>query len=139
MRSLVGWNPVYESIFALGGWSTLEREEQMNRRSAILMASAAILAVPAAARAHQREAMKELLAANAKVHDAVSIVPTGDLDVDFVMSMIAHHRGSFDLAQVALKYSEDPRIRDLAVQTVEISEGQLDAMLEWIETDGGRL
>lgn len=111
----------------------------MNRRSAILMASAAILGVPAAARAHPLEATKALLAANARVHDAVSIVPTGDLDVDFVMSMIAHHRGSLELAQVALKYSEDPRIRDLAAQTVEISEGQLDAMLEWIETDGGRL
>ena len=110
----------------------------MNRRSAILMA-AAILGAPVAARAHQREAMKELLAANARVHDAVSIVPTGDLDVDFVMSMIAHHRSSLDLAQVALKYSEDPRIRDLAAQTVEISEGQLDTMLEWIETDSGRL
>ncbi len=111
----------------------------MNRRLAILMASAAILGIPAAARAHQPEATTALLAANARVHDAVSIVPTGDLDIDFVMSMIAHHRGSLELARVALKYSGDPRIRDLATQTIEISEGQLDVMLEWIETDGGRL
>lgn len=111
----------------------------MNRRLAILMASAAAFGVPAIARAHQAEATKALLAANARVHDATSIVPTGDLDVDFVMSMIAHYRGSLELAQVALKYSRDPRIKDLAAQTIEVSAGQLDVMLEWIETDGGRL
>lgn len=111
----------------------------MNRRSAILLAFAAMLGVPAAALAHQPEATKELLAANATVHDAMSIVPTGDLNVDFVMSMIAHHRGSLALARVALKYSEEPRIRDLARQAIENSEGQLDVLLEWIETDGGRL
>jgi len=111
----------------------------MNRRLAILMASAAVFGVPATARAHQAEATKALLAANGKVYDAASLVPTGDLDVDFVMSMIAHHRGSLDLAQVALKYSKDPRIKYLAAQTIEVSKGQLDVMLEWIETDGGRL
>jgi hypothetical protein len=137
-RGLVRWNPVHELI-DLDGRSALEREEPMNRRSAILIASAAMLAIPAAARAHQREATKELLAANARVHDAVSTIPTGDLDVDFMMSLIAQYRGSLDLAQVALKYSKDPRIRELAAQTVEISEGQLNVMLEWIETDGGRL
>ena len=111
----------------------------MNRRLAILMASAAVLGVPAAARAHQPEATRAILAANARVHDAVSIVPTGDLDVDFVMSMIAYHRGSLDLAQVAMKYSKDPRIRAFATQTIESSKSQLDVMLDWIETDGGRL
>lgn len=111
----------------------------MRRRLAILMAAAATLGVPPTAHARQPNATNALLAANARVHDAMSIDLTGDLDVDFVMSMIAHHRGSLELAQAALKYSKDPRIRDLATRTIEISESQLGVMLEWIETDGGRL
>jgi uncharacterized protein (DUF305 family) len=77
--------------------------------------------------------------ASDRIHDAIVRDFTGDPDVDFVMAMIPHYEGSIDLARIALEYGKDPKIRQLAEHIMNDHQAERDAMLEWIETDGGRL
>ena len=77
--------------------------------------------------------------ASERIHDAIIREFTGDPDVDFVMAMIPHYEGSIDMARIALEYGKDPQVRQLAEHIVNDHQAELDAMLEWIETDGGRL
>lgn len=111
----------------------------MKRNVIMTLTLGAVLGLPGAVQAHESEATKALKAANGKVHEVASIVLTGDPDVDFVMSMMAHHQGAIDMAEVVLKYGTDPKIRALAKSIVRTEQGELDLMRQWIETDGGRL
>lgn len=77
--------------------------------------------------------------ASDRIHDAMVRDFTGDPDVDFVMAMIPHYEGSVEMARIALEYGKDPQIRQLAEHIANDHRVELDAMLQWIETDGGRL
>jgi uncharacterized protein (DUF305 family) len=77
--------------------------------------------------------------ASDRIHDAIVRDFTGDADVDFVMAMIPHYEGSIDMARIALEYGKDPQIRQLAEHIVNDHRAEREAMLEWIESDGGRL
>lgn len=77
--------------------------------------------------------------ASARMHDAMIRDFTGDPDVDFVMAMIPHYEGSIEMARIALKYGKDPQVRQLAEHIANDHRVELDAMLRWIESDGGRL
>ena len=51
---------------------------------------------------------------NARMHEAMQTVPSGDVDRDFMQMMIAHHQGAIDMALVALKYGRDEKVKRLA-------------------------
>lgn len=89
--------------------------------------------------AQETEPAAAFRSASERIHDAIIKEFTGDPDVDFVMAMIPHYEGSIDMARIALKYGKDPQVRQLAEHIVRDHQAELAAMLEWIETDGGRL
>lgn len=74
--------------------------------------------------------------ANSDMHKAMSVTMTGDVDVDFVRSMIPHHQGAVDMAKIVLEYGKDPEIRKLAEEIVQAQETEIAFMKSWLEKNG---
>ena len=47
----------------------------------------------------------------------MSILPSGDLDRDFAVVMIPHHRGAIDMAEVELRYGHNDQLRRISNQS----------------------
>jgi uncharacterized protein (DUF305 family) len=65
----------------------------------------------------------EMAKVNARMHEGMDIVPSGDVDRDFIRMMIPHHQGAIDVALVQLKYGRNEKLRRLA-QTIIVEQGQ---------------
>ncbi|MBL8578746.1 MAG: DUF305 domain-containing protein [Mesorhizobium sp.] len=76
---------------------------------------------------------KAIEEANANMHAAMSVEMTGDVDVDFVRSMIPHHQGAVEMAKIALEYGKDPEIRKLAQEIVRAQETEISFMEAWLQ------
>jgi Domain of unknown function (DUF305) len=65
----------------------------------------------------------EMTDVNARMHDGMAVLPSDDVDRDFMRMMIPHHQGAIDMALVLLKYGHDERLRRLA-QSIIVEQGQ---------------
>ncbi|QPB20409.1 DUF305 domain-containing protein [Rhizobium sp. 007] len=74
--------------------------------------------------------------ANAKMHKDMAIEMTGDADADFVRSMIPHHQGAIDMAQIELQYGKDANIRKLAEAVIKAQEAEIADMNAWLKAHG---
>lgn len=72
-------------------------------------------------------------AANATMHRDMAIDYSGNVDADFVKSMIPHHQGAIDMARVELQYGKDPAIRSLAEAIIKAQEAEIAMMREWLK------
>lgn len=86
--------------------------------------------------ASKNPSSEAFLAANAKMHKAMSAPMTGDADVDFVRGMIGHHQGAIDMAKVELQYGKDEKIRKLAQDIIKAQEGEIAMMKDWLKAHG---
>lgn len=77
-----------------------------------------------------------LAAANAKMHAAMAVEPTGNPDADFVRGMIPHHEGAVEMAEIVLQYGEDPEVRKLAEEIITAQKGEIAWMQEWLTAHG---
>jgi uncharacterized protein (DUF305 family) len=77
----------------------------------------------AASAASQPSFYSDMTEVNSRMHEAMEIVPSGDVDQDFVRMMIPHHQGAIDMALVLLKYGRDERLKRLA-QSIVVEQGQ---------------
>ena len=73
---------------------------------------------------------------NANMHVAMAVEMTGDVDVDFVQSMIPHHQGAVEMAKIVLEYGKDPEIRKLAEEIVKAQETEIAFMVGWLKKNG---
>jgi hypothetical protein len=73
----------------------------------------------------------EMAQVNARMHEAMDIVPSGDIERDFLRMMIPHHQGAIDMAVVLLKYGSDERLKRLA-QTIIVEQSQEVAYMRMI-------
>lgn len=71
----------------------------------------------------------EMSDANARMHAAMDVPPTGDIDRDFMRMMIPHHQGAVDMARLLLKYGQDPRLKRLA-QSIIVEQDQEIAYMQ---------
>ena len=76
------------------------------------------------------------IAANDKMHTAMSLEFTGNPDVDFARGMIAHHEGAVDMARVLLEFGEDPELRQLAETIIAAQEAEIAFMRDWLVRNG---
>jgi uncharacterized protein (DUF305 family) len=64
----------------------------------------------------------EITRVNARMHTAMEISPSGDIDRDFAQMMIPHHQGAIDMALLLLKHGHDEKLKRLA-QSIIVEQG----------------
>jgi uncharacterized protein (DUF305 family) len=83
-------------------------------------------------RGDQSVASIALNAINERMHRDMATEYTGNVDLDFVRGMIAHHQGAIDMAKIAVAFGQDPKIRDLAQNVIKAQEGEITMMKSWL-------
>jgi uncharacterized protein (DUF305 family) len=72
--------------------------------------------------------LAEIDAAMKKMMNDMAVIPTGDVDADFVAMMVPHHQGAIDMAVAVLRYGRDPQIRRLAQEIIVTQQQEIAAM-----------
>jgi len=93
----------------------------------VLVASALVLANDAEA-----PFLKENEAAMAKMMAAMAVTPTGDVDRDFVATMVPHHQGAIEMAQAELRYGHNEQLRRLAQEIIVAQTQEIAVMRQAI-------
>ena len=65
----------------------------------------------------------EVAEVGGRMHAAMAIAASGDIDRDFMRMMIPHHQGAIDMALLQLKYGRDEKLKRLA-QSIIVEQGQ---------------
>lgn len=79
---------------------------------------------------------RALVDANAAMHTAMAIEMTGDVDVDFMRTMIPHHEGAVEMAKIVIENGKDPEVRKLAEEIIKAQEAEIAMMKNWLERNG---
>ena len=62
--------------------------------------------------------LKENAAAMSKMMAAMAVTPSGDVDRDFVATMVPHHQGAIEMAQAELRYGHNEQLRRIAQEII---------------------
>jgi uncharacterized protein (DUF305 family) len=96
-----------------------------------LSAFVILIAGPAAEAAPDAEAafIAENQAAMTRMMAGMSTPkPSGSVDRDFAISMIAHHQGAIDMAQAELRHGRNEQLRRIAQGIVVEQQQEIEAM-----------
>lgn len=72
--------------------------------------------------------LAENTAAMDKMMADMDVKPTGDVDADFVATMIPHHQGAIDMALAVLRYGKNEQIRRIAQEIIVEQQQEIAAM-----------
>ncbi len=72
--------------------------------------------------------LAENAAAMDRMMSAMDVMPTGDVDRDFVAMMVPHHQGAIDMAQLVLRHGKNEQIRRLAQEIIVTQQQEIAAM-----------
>jgi uncharacterized protein (DUF305 family) len=75
-----------------------------------------------------------LRAAVDKMHRDMAIAYSGDVDIDFVKGMIAHHQAAVDMAKIVIAFGKDKEVRKTAEEIAKTQEVEIDFLREWLRT-----
>jgi len=93
---------------------------------------AALIGSPGLAVAGPAAADAQFLAENRAAMDHMMVgmaaKPTGDVDADFVATMIPHHQGAIDMARAELRYGKNEQLRRMAQEIVVEQQQEIAAM-----------
>ncbi|WP_321908477.1 DUF305 domain-containing protein [Paraburkholderia sp. J11-2] len=67
-------------------------------------------------------------AAMTKMMAGMAAKPTGDIDRDFVATMIPHHQGAIDMAMAELRHGHNEQLRRIAQEIVVEQQQEIVAM-----------
>lgn len=63
-----------------------------------------------------------------KMMAAMVIVPSGDIDKDFVAMMVPHHQGAIDMAHAFLRYGHNEQLKRLAQEIIITQQQEIAVM-----------
>jgi uncharacterized protein (DUF305 family) len=98
------------------------------RRTALSCLLALCAAVVLAASGDEAAFLADNNAAMTRMMAAMAVKPSGDVDSDFVASMVPHHQGAIDMAQAELRYGHNEQLRRLAQEIVVEQNQEIAAM-----------
>jgi Domain of unknown function (DUF305) len=87
-----------------------------------------LLAIPVAAGPSDAPFVAQISAAMTKMMAAMMIKPSGDVDEDFVASMVPHHQGAIEMAEAELRYGHNETIRRIAQEIIVTQQQEIAAM-----------
>ena len=76
-------------------------------------------------------------AANALMHQGMTITYSENPDLDFARAMLAHHQGAVAMAQIQLQHGTDPEMRALAQAIIDAQAAEIAQMQAFIAKLGG--
>ncbi len=79
------------------------------------------------------EATQAYQAGMLRMHSAMDITYSGQVDSDFARGMKPHHEGAVDMADVELRYGHDAEMRSMAAWIRVAQEGEIGEMANWID------
>jgi uncharacterized protein (DUF305 family) len=94
------------------------------------------IAAPLLALAQNDDAEKAFKEVMDKMHMSMNMDYAGDPDVHFIKSMIPHHQGAIDMAEVELKYGKDPQAKAFAEKIIKAQKAEIDEMNAWLKEHG---
>jgi hypothetical protein len=94
----------------------------------VLFAVALIGAATSLAASLEALFLAENNAAMAKMMAAMEVKPSGDVDADFVATMVPHHQGAIDMAQAQLRYGSNEQLRRIAQEIIVTQQQEIAAM-----------
>ena len=97
---------------------------------ALLAAAVVVASVRVSARHDQDEAafLAENNAAMSKMMAAMTVKPSGNVDADFVASMVPHHQGAIEMARAQLRYGHNEQLRRIAQEIIIDQTQEIAAM-----------
>lgn len=99
--------------------------------------TAAILSCPVAAaehEAHQAEGSQQLHEHMLKSSEEMKTMEmSGDLDRDFVQTMLNHHRHGVEMAQIQLEHGKDAKAKEFAEKVVQQQTKEIKELERWLE------
>ncbi len=75
---------------------------------------------------------KEYNEINNRMHENMTVTDKDNADRYFVESMIAHHIGAVEMAELQLKYGTDPQLRQLALDIIKTQNMEIKQMQDWL-------
>jgi uncharacterized protein (DUF305 family) len=99
----------------------------MHKRLAAVFAFA-VSACVFAAQTPEAPFLKENEAAMTKMMAAMAVAPSGDIDEDFVATMVPHHQGAIEMAQAELRYGHNEQLRRIAQEIIVDQTQEIAAM-----------
>ena len=106
MRIAVG-----EAVSAADGALAASRQDRAERSTPPSPTSAAAATAEAPFRHENDTAMAVMM-------KDMTIIPSGNIDRDFVAMMVPHHQGAIDMAQAELRYGHSTRLQRIAQEIV---------------------
>ncbi|MGI4799207.1 MAG: DUF305 domain-containing protein [Janthinobacterium lividum] len=100
----------------------------MIRSAGAALAGSLLLAQGALAQPADRAFLVEDDAAMSRMMQAMVILPTGDINRDFVAMMAAHHQGAIDMATSLLRHGGNEQLRRLAQEIIVTQQQEIVAM-----------
>jgi len=101
-------------------------------RNALLLATAFLIgaatAAPTPTPMPTSEFERDINAAMDRMMAEMRVRPTGDVDRDFAMMMIPHHRGAIGMAVAELHYGSNPQLKRIAQEIIVDQQQEIDAM-----------
>ena len=89
----------------------------MNKRLPVVCVFA-VSACAFAAQNPETPFLQDNAAAMAKMMAAMAVAPSGDVDKDFVATMVPHHQGAIEMAQAELRYGHNEQLRRMAQEII---------------------
>ncbi len=104
----------------------------LTRTRSLYRALCALIVLFGAIAARPAPADAPFIAANSSAMNsmmaAMTIVPSGDADVDFVAMMTPHHKGAIAMAQAEIRYGRNELLHRLAQEIIVTQQQEITAM-----------